>query len=90
MQHIGHLFGHLVVTNRRNFSIYNDIVWVYFKDELMESKSLRLNLFPDIKKHIPDNTDLSLWKVKDMQWIKDCPVPADEEFKRVAELWEVE
>jgi len=25
-----------------------------------------------------------------MQWIKDCPVPADEEFKRVAELWEVE
>ena len=37
-----------------------------------------------------DNTDLSLWKVKDMQWIKDCPVPADEEFKRVAELWEVE
>lgn len=56
----------------------------------MESKSLRLNLFPDIKKHIPDNTDLSLWKVKDMQWIKDCPVPADEEFKRVAELWEVE
>lgn len=32
-----------------------------YKDELMESKSLRLNLFPDIKKHIPDNTDLSLW-----------------------------
>lgn len=61
-----------------------------YKDELMESKSLRLNLFPDIKKHIPDNTNLSLWKVKDMQWIKDCPVPADEEFKRVAELWEVE
>lgn len=61
-----------------------------YKDELMESKSLRLNLFPDIKKHIPDNTDLSLWKVKDMQWIKDCPVPTDEEFKRVAELWEVE
>ncbi|WP_349937158.1 hypothetical protein [Bacteroides cellulosilyticus] len=56
----------------------------------MESKSLRLNLFPDIKKHIPDNTNLSLWQVKDMQWIKDCPVPADEEFKRVAELWEVE
>lgn len=46
--------------------------------------------FSDIKKHIPDNTNLSLWKVKDMQWIKDCPVPADEEFKRVAELWEVE
>lgn len=51
---------------------------------------LEANNFPDIKKHIPDNTDLSLWKVKDMQWIKDCPVPADEEFKRVAELWEVE
>lgn len=24
------MFGHLVVTNRRNFSIYNDIVWAYF------------------------------------------------------------
>lgn len=57
---------------------------------LWKVKSLRLNLFPDIKKHIPDNTNLSLWQVKDMQWIKDCPVPADEEFKRVAELWEVE
>ena len=73
----------------RHFLETNKIL-LYIKDELIESKSLRLNLFPDIKKHIPDNTDLSLWKVKDMQWIKDCPVPADEEFKRVAELWEVE
>lgn len=27
---------------------------------------------------------------KRYEMIKDCPVPADEEFKRVAELWEVE
>lgn len=35
-----------------------------YKDELMESKSLRLNLFPGIKKHIPDNTDLSVMESK--------------------------
>lgn len=54
---------------------------------LLEANNFLLDYKDEL---IPDNTDLSLWKVKDMQWIKDCPVPADEEFKRVAELWEVE
>lgn len=63
--------------------------FLYYKDEFAEGNtSLRLNLFPDIKKHIPESTDLSSWKVKDMIWIKDCPVPDDEEFKRVGKLWE--
>lgn len=49
-------------------------------------KSLRLNLFPDIKEYLKGE-DLSRWQVKDMQWIKDCPVPEGEDFRRVALLW---
>lgn len=52
----------------------------------LKSKSLRLNLFPDIKEYLK-NEDLSGWQVKDMQWIKDCPVPEGEDFRRVALLW---
>ena len=34
------------------------------------------------------SVDLSHWQIKDMIWIKDCPAPHDEEFKRVGKLWE--
>jgi hypothetical protein len=27
------------------------------------------------------------YEVKDMHWIKDCPVPEDEDFRRINELW---
>lgn len=56
--------------------------------ESVKNKSLRLNLFANMKKLIPQYTDLSHWQVKDMIWVKDCPVPSDEEFKRVGKLWE--
>lgn len=49
--------------------------------------SLRLNLFKNIKDMLPYNIDLSIWKVKDMEWIKDCPVPQGEDFRRLPELW---
>lgn len=32
----------------------------------VKNKSLRLNLFPDMKALLPKDIDLSLWKVKDM------------------------
>ena len=41
-----------------------------------------------MKALIPQSVDLSHWQIKDMIWIKDCPVPHDEEFKRVGKLWE--
>lgn len=41
-----------------------------------------------MKALIPENTDLSHWQIKDMVWIKDCSVPANEEFKKVGNLWE--
>nr|DAN95471.1 MAG TPA: hypothetical protein [Crassvirales sp.] len=31
---------------------------------------------------------LNLFKnIKDMEWIKDCPVPKGEDFKRLSILW---
>ena len=56
----------------------------YDKDK---PKSLRLNLFKDINEMLPEDIDLHLWKVKDMQWVKDCPVPQGEDFRRLPELW---
>lgn len=49
--------------------------------------SLRLNLFSDMKALLPKDIDLSLWKVKEMEWIKDCPVPEGEDFRRIAKLF---
>lgn len=54
---------------------------------IFKSISLRLNLFPDMKALLPKDIDLSMWKVKDMEWIKDCPVPEGEDFRRIAKLW---
>jgi len=49
--------------------------------------SLRLNLFADMKALLPNDIDLSMWKVKDMEWVKDCPVPEGEDFRRIKELF---
>lgn len=47
----------------------------------LKNKSLRLNVFKGINL---DGIDLSLWKVKDnIEWIKDCPLPNEEVFKRI-------
>lgn len=69
-----------------DFIRYNDIL---LRTKLLEkhTMSLRLNLFKDIKDMLPEDIDLSLWKVKDMEWIKDCPVPQGEDFRRLPELW---
>ena len=52
--------------------------------------SLRLNLFPDVKKLLLKRINLSLWKIKDMEWIKDCPVPEGEDFRRISTLFNKE
>lgn len=48
-------------------------------------KSLRLNIFPEVS--LPAGIDLSAWKVKEMQWVKDCPVPEGEDLRRINQLW---
>ena len=53
--------------------------------DIFSCYSLRLNIFN--RKMLPAGIDLSMWKVKEIHWIKDCPVPADEDFKRIAKLY---
>ena len=49
--------------------------------EAFAGKSLRLNIFEGLD---VSGLDLSDWIVKDnMVWIKDCPLPDDEEFRRI-------
>ena len=45
-------------------------------------KSLRLNVFKGVD---IEGIDVSPWKVKrDIEWIKDCPLPADEVLMRLS------
>lgn len=85
----------VVVTphNRKDaekFKEFNNLVDAcsILADSFLKGKSLRLNLFPDIKEYLKDE-DLSQWQVKDINWIKDCPVPEGEDFRRIAELWRI-
>lgn len=52
------------------------------------NKSLRLCLFPDVKEQIPPFVDFSMWKVKDIVWKKDCPLPEGEDFRRLPNLFQ--
>lgn len=56
-------------------------------DYVVRDASLRLKLFPDIKALLPKDIDLSLWQVRDVEWIENCPVPEGEDFRRIAKLW---
>jgi len=57
--------------------------FIYFSNMLNQlgaKGSFRLNIFKGINTY---NVDLSAWKVrKDMVWMKNCPIPKDEVFKR--------
>ena len=51
------------------------------KSTYPKEKSLRLNIFEGIG---IDTSRLKEWKIKkDMVWIKDCPLPKDEVFKKL-------
>lgn len=60
--------------------------WRLNEMDLMEVPdlcSLRLNLFSDVKEKLRGE-NLSYWKVKDMEWLDDCPVPEGEDFRKIA------
>lgn len=69
------------------FNIYVNACTILGKSPFAD-KSLRLNLFPDVKEYLR-GADLSKWQVKDIHWIKDCPVPEGEDFRRINELWRI-
>lgn len=53
---------------------------------LLPDISLILKIFKEIT--LPKNIDLSIWKIKDnLIWIDDCPLPEDEDFKRLENLF---
>lgn len=68
----------------------NAFILLHQKSTDINHLSLRLNVFPEIRKYIPVNTDLALWKIKEIQWIKDCPVPDGEDFRRIKNLFSFE
>lgn len=70
----------------QRFISTNRSLGIYLKYYKNLHPSLRLNLFKNIKDMLPKDIDLSLWQVKDMEWIKDCPVPKGEDFRRLPNL----
>lgn len=71
----------------KRFIRLNERLRMYLAENPQLKSSLRLNLFKNIKDMLPEDIDLSIWKVKDIEWIKDCPVPKGEDFKRLSILW---
>lgn len=67
----------------RAFLKLNDLLITFkqFDSVWVKNKSFRLKIFEGVK--LDSNIDLSLWQVeKDLVWVKDCPLPEGEEFKR--------
>lgn len=88
---LGYIDG-IVLTPHKKSDIANFVEFnsklIACKDLMfLEGKSLRMNLFPDMKALLPKDIDLSLWQVKDMEWVENCPVPEGEDFRRIANLW---
>jgi MoaA/NifB/PqqE/SkfB family radical SAM enzyme len=53
----------------------------FVKINEIKNKSLRLNIFKGIN---INDLDLTGWEVKkDIEWIKECPLPKDEEFMKL-------
>lgn len=55
--------------------------------EPWRNMSLRLVLFDDIERMMPKDTDLSIWHIKKVKWLEDCPLPEGEDFMRLNDLW---
>ena len=61
------------------FNKFNDVLLEH--PELIEGKSMRVNIFKEVGEV---KSDTSNWVVKDdMVWIENCPVPDDEDFKKI-------
>ena len=78
-----HLDGVTLTLHEQN-DINPQFLQLYYGVQVLglENKSLRLNIFDEVTyphKEYP----LDGWKVKEgMKWIKDCPLPVNEEFKQ--------
>lgn len=78
----------LTLHNQKDSNNFNHVLYSMQFDEWTQShiqdKSLRLNVFKGVTVSTIFDNALSMWKIKyDMEWIKNCPLPKDEEFKRI-------
>jgi hypothetical protein len=57
------------------------------RKNLAHGKSFRLNLFSGYYKAFEDVHMLQpmkeFWEVKKIEWLKECPLPEGEDFKRI-------
>lgn len=73
----------LTVHTERDWKLFKNFDFL-FKEFYYEfrHKSLRLNIFEECKANSEEVQ--YYWKVKNnIEWIEDCPLPKDEEFKRI-------
>lgn len=68
-----------------NFVAVNDVIKDHLDHNPLIKCSLRLHIFKGVK--LPDDIDLSHWQVKsDIEWIENCPLPVDEEFRKIKNI----
>ena len=60
----------------------------------LRNMSMRLNVFPEIGEMIEKNFSKAqqrritvMWNVKHIKWVKDCPIPEGEDFRRINILY---
>lgn len=60
----------------------------------LKDMSMRINVFPEIDKIIEEGFSkvqqrriARMWNVKHIEWIKDCPIPEGEDFRRINILY---
>lgn len=66
-----------------DFYHLNDFILTTYPSGL----NLRLNVFKEVV--INENINLSLWEVKEIEWIKDCPLPDNEVLCELKTLWSI-
>jgi len=64
--------------------------FIRLNKELLDSrlhigKSLRLKVFDGIV--LPEGEDFKVWNIVPTEWLEDCPLPEEEEFRRLNYLW---
>lgn len=89
MARLAYHFDGMCITphTQRDVEVFNRLI-PEISHNLVSGCSMRINLFADVRKMLDNvDVDLSGWKVKHMEWIKDCPVPVGEDLRRINNLF---
>lgn len=79
--------------NTAELTILFDITryWRVYRRSTIRDKSLRLNIFPEIKEKLVSMSMESLieymWNIKDIEWVENCPIPEGEDFRKIYMLY---